>query len=108
MLDVAGTVGPVRDRIIGRVADLETALQATPVEFSSKLAATGTVLSSEINDIAQSKGDGAADFLALPEVRTVMTLAQSLAGSGGQISAEEELNTYRRTGTALGKSKIGG
>lgn len=108
MLDVAGTVGPVRDRILGRVTDLETALQATPVEFSSKLAATGTVLSSEINDIAQSKGDGAADFLALPEVRTVMTLAQSLAGSGGQISAEEELNTYRRTGTALGKSKIGG
>ncbi|HYQ68291.1 hypothetical protein [Actinophytocola sp.] len=108
MLDVAGTVGPARDRILDRVGELEAVLQATPVEFSSKLATTGVVLSAEINEIAQSKGEGAAEFLARPEVQTVLTLAHSLSDSGGLISPEEELNTYRRTGSALGKSKIGG
>lgn len=107
MLDTAGVVGPDRDRILGRLVELEASLQATPVEFSSKIAATGAVLSSEINQLAQAQGAGAADFLAKEEVKTVMVLAQSLSAGGGQITPEEELDTYRRTGVALGKSKFG-
>lgn len=108
MLDTAGVVGPDRERILGRVAELETSLQATPVEFSSKMAATGALLSSEVNQIAQAQGAGAADFLAKQQVQTVLVLAQSLAQGGGQITAEGELDTYRRTSVALGRSKIGG
>ncbi|TDE92440.1 hypothetical protein EXU48_12785 [Occultella glacieicola] len=107
MLDVGGVVGPARDRIIGRVAELETSLYATPVEFSAKMAATGTVLAAEVNEIAVGKGAEAAEFLATPQVQKVLTLSQSLAASGGQITAEEELGTYRRTGVALGGSKVG-
>jgi hypothetical protein len=107
MLDTAGVVGADRDRILGRVADLEASLQATPVEFSSKMAATGAILNSEVNQLAQAQGAGAADFLAKEQVQTVLVLAQSLAQGGGQITAEGELDTYRRTSVALGRSKIG-
>lgn len=108
MLDAAGVVGAERERILGRVTELEASLQAPPTVFSAKMAATGAVLSAEINQLAQAQGAGAADFLAKQEVKTVLVLAQSLAESGGQISPEGELNTYRRTAAVIGGSKIGG
>jgi hypothetical protein len=106
MLDVAGVVGEDRGRILARVDDLELSLHATPVEFTSKLAATGTVLAAEVNRLAQAQGADADAFLARNEVKQVMVLAQEFAVSGGRLGAEEELDTYRRTGVVIGGSKL--
>lgn len=108
VLDVAGVTGADRERVLARVGDLEASLYSTPVEFSSKLATTGRVLSAEVYDLAHAQGAEEAEFLAHPQVQKMLTLSQSLATSGGQLTAEEELDTYRRTGVALGGTKIGG
>jgi hypothetical protein len=106
MLDAAGVVGADRDQLLGRVADLELSLRDTPLEFTRKLSTTGTVLAAEVNRLAVAQGDGADAFLQLDSVKRVMSVAEQLSGSGTQIRAEEELDTYRRTGIATGGSKF--
>lgn len=106
MLDQAGVVGEPRDNLLRRVDDLELSIRDTPLEFTRKLSTTGTVLAAEVNRIAATQGDGADDFLQMDSVRKVMTVAEQLSGSGTQIRAEDELDTYRRTGIASGGSKF--
>lgn len=102
MLDIAGVVGADRERIIERVDGLQASLHESSVEFTTKMAATGTVLAAEVNRIAQSRGAEAGEFLAQAPVQNVLKLAQTLSISGGTIKAEQELETYRRTGVATG------
>lgn len=106
MLDAAGVVGLDRDRVLGRVVDLEHSLRDTPLEFTRKLSSTGSVLAAEVNRLAVAQGDGADDFLQLDSVKRVMTVAEQLSGAGTKLRAEEELETYRRTGIATGGSKF--
>ncbi len=106
MLDLAGVAGPARDRVLTRMDDLELSLQATPMEFTRKMAATGAALASEVNRIAAEQGTDADQFLQAPETRRVLVMAEQLSTSGVQTAPEEELETYRRTGLATGGSKF--
>ena len=106
MLDRAGVAGVARDRVLGRFDELEHALRDTPPEFTRKMSATGAALAVEVNRIAAEQGTDADDFLGAPETQKVLAVAQQLATSGVQFAAEEELETYRRTGLAAGGSKL--
>jgi hypothetical protein len=106
MLDLAGVVGPARDSVLRRMDDLELSLQATPTEFTRKMSATGAALASEVNRIATTQGTEAEVFLAAPETKRVLVMAEQLSTSGVQTAPEEELETYRRTGLAAGGSKF--
>lgn len=106
VLDRAGAATAVRDRVLGRVADLELSLQQPTAVFSSKLAATGNVLLREVNDLAVAQGDSADTFLGETAVQAVLATATQFSQAGGQTSAEEELGTYQRTGAVLGGSKF--
>lgn len=105
VLDRAGAATDVRDRVLRRVDDLEVAVQqATPV-FTGKLANTGNVLLTEVNELALGQADPDA-FLAEPAVAKLMGVATQYATSGTQTQVEEELGTYRRTTSAAGGTKF--
>lgn len=106
VLDRAGAESAIRDRVLGRVAELEESVQQPTNVFSSKLAATGNVLLQEVNELAQAQGDEADTFLAQTEVKNVLAAATHFSQAGGQTSPEEELGTYRRTTSAVSGSKF--
>lgn len=106
VLDRAGAADAVRERVLGRVADLELSIQEPTNVFSSKLAATGNVLLREVNDLAVAQGDGADGFLGETAVQAVLATATQFTQAGGQTSAEEELGTYQRTGAVVGGTKF--
>ena len=107
-LDAGGVVGADRDRIIQRVDDLELARQGSVLEYSNKLANAGAALAAEVQNIAQAQGANADVFLNNEDVKTLVGISQALATSGGSIRADEELDTYRRTGLIQGRSKLAG
>ncbi len=106
MLDLAGVSGSNRDRVLRRVDELEGALRDTSPEFTRKMSATGAAIASEVNRIATEQGTDADGFLQAAETRKVLVMAEQLSRSGVQFAAEEELETYRRTGLATGGSKF--
>lgn len=108
VLDVGGVVGADRERILGRVNELEIARQGSTLEFSTKLANAGTILAAELQNIAQAQGADADAFLNNDDVKNLAGITQALAASGGTISADQELDTYRRTGLVQGTTKMGG
>ncbi|GFG52576.1 hypothetical protein CQY20_09190 [Mycolicibacterium agri] len=108
VLDAGGVVGADRDRILQRVDDLEVARQVSTVEYSTKLADAGTVLAAEVQNIAQAQGANAPVFLDNPDVKTMVGITQAFAASAGTLSADQELDTYRRTSLVQRTSKFGG
>lgn len=108
VLDAGGVVGADRDRILTRIDDLELARQGSVLDYSTRLANAGTVLAAEVQSIAQAQGANADAFLSNDDVKTMVGITQALAQSGGSISADQELDTYRRTGLVQGRSKLGG
>ena len=78
------------------------------LDYSTRLANAGTVLAAEVQSIAQAQGANADAFLNNDDVKTMVGITQALAQSGGAISADAELDTYRRTGLVQGRSKLGG
>lgn len=106
VLDSAGASTAVRDRLLGRVAVLEASIQQTTPAFTAKLAATGNVLLTEVNQLALSQPDPDA-FLGRDDVRAVLGIAQNLAETGGQTQPEEELATFRRSTTTVGGTRLG-
>jgi hypothetical protein len=108
VLDAGGVVGADRDRILQRVDDLELARQASTLEYSSKLADAGTVLSAEVQNIALAQGANANAFLDNEDVKTMVGITSAFAASGGTFGADQELDTYRRTSLVQRTSKFAG
>lgn len=108
MLDAGGVVGIDRDRILQRVDDLELARQGSVLEYSGKLADAGTVLAAEVQGIAQAQGAGADQFLQNDDVKNFVGITDAFASGGRVLTAEQELDTYRRTGLVQRTSKFAG
>jgi len=92
----------IRERLLGRVADLETSLTADTATFTQKSAAAGNVLLGEVNNLAVAAGPGADDFRAAAPVQALLTTAQTFAEAGTQTRPENELQTYLRTTRVAG------
>ena len=107
VLEAGNATPEIRDRVIGRVRELERAVQVETPVFTGRLAATGSVLLNEINQIAVAQGTGADQFLARPEVQALTGIARHYAEAGTQTRPESELQTYMRTTTAAGGQKLG-
>lgn len=108
VLDAGGVVGSDRDRILQRVNDLEMARQGSTLEFSTKLANAGAVLAAEVQTIAQAQGANTDVFLNNDDVKNMVGIVSAFATSGGAITADQELDTYRRTSLVQRTTKIGG
>ena len=106
VLDKAGADQGVRDRLLGRVKELEAGLQQTTPVFTTKLAATGLNLQQEINNLALGQGDP-DNFLADNDVKSLVQTATQYVDAGGQTKVEEELGTYMRTSAVAGGTKFG-
>jgi hypothetical protein len=102
----ANTQGAFGERVLGKVTELEAALQQPTPVFTAKLATTGNVLLTEVNQLALRQPDPDA-FLARTEVREVVGIAQHFAETGSQTKVEEELGTFRRTTSTVGGSRFG-
>lgn len=106
VLDKAGADQAIRDRLTGRLSELESGLQQTTPVFTAKLAATGINLQREISDLALTQNDPDG-FLADPEVVSLVQTATRYVDAGGQTKVEEELGTYLRTSAVAGGTKFG-
>jgi hypothetical protein len=102
VLDLGGANDDLRQRLFDRVTDLETKLQVETPVFTQKLANTGSVILSAINEIAVAKGAEADAFLANPAVTQLAGVAQQYSEAGSQSRPESELQTYVRTTTTVG------
>jgi hypothetical protein len=107
VLDLGNANITLRETLMGRVAELETATQADTRVFTGKLATTGNVLLNAVQELAQAQGPGADDFLANPIVARLSESATQYTVAGTQSRPESELATYRRTTTVGGGSKLG-
>jgi hypothetical protein len=92
----------VRTRLLARVGDLEEVVRADTPTFTSKLATSGNVFLSEVNDIAVAAGAGGDDFRAQPAVQALVDTARGYQDAGTQIRPEAELGTYLRTARVAG------
>jgi hypothetical protein len=92
----------VKTRLLERVTDLEAVVRADTPTFTSKLASSGNVFLSEVNDIAVAAGAGGDDFRAAPVVQALVETARSYQEAGTQIRPEGELGTYLRTARVSG------
>ena len=106
VLDKAGADQTVRDRVFGRVTELEAGLQQTTPVFTAKLAATGLNLQREIQTLAVGNANPDA-FLADTDVISLVQTASHYVDAGGQTKVEEELGTYIRTSSVAGGTKFG-
>lgn len=106
VLDLAAVAGNNRERLLGRVADLELSLQAPTPVFTGKLAATGNVMLAEVQQMAAAQGDAADTFLAQPAVQQLQQFALRYVEAGTQVEAESELGTYMRTSIDTAGSKF--
>lgn len=107
VLDAGGVVGAERDRILARVDELELRRQVSTLEYSAMLADIGAVLGAEVQNIAQAKGPNAGAFLDDDDVKTMVGITEAFATGGRTLSADQELDTYRRTSLLQRKSKFG-
>lgn len=106
VLDKAGADQTIRDRVIGRVVELESGLQQTTPVFTAKLAATGINLQREITDLALGQANPDT-FLDDDDVKSLVMTATHYVDAGGQTKVEEELGTYIRTSAVAGGTKFG-
>lgn len=107
VLDRGAATTELRDRVLTRVADLESITLAPTATWTNSIANHGNAMIREVLDLANAQGTGADDFLATPEVTTTMTILQNFAGAGGQTKAEDELQLYRRGSAAAGPALFG-
>jgi hypothetical protein len=107
VLDEAEAPAPVRKVIADKVKDLDTSIQADTTVFTQKLSSVGSVLLTQVNELAVAKGAEADTFLAKPAVQTLQQTARSYFDAGTQVRPEAELNTYKRTTTVAGGTKFG-
>jgi hypothetical protein len=105
VLDRAGASGDRRTRIFERLGEVENAIQTDSATFSKKLANFGFNFLGEIQDLADEQGDRAEEFLNEIDVVELQNTAQVYAQTGTVFSAEEEMQTYRRTATTAGGRK---
>ncbi|WP_134681113.1 hypothetical protein [Paracoccus ravus] len=89
-----------------RIRELEEAVVQPTPNFTSKLAATGSLILKRVNEIALERDDPDT-FLATPQVSQLLGIATQYSNAGPQITAEEELNTYQRTTAVGGPTKFG-
>jgi hypothetical protein len=92
----------VKTRLLERVSDLEAVVRADTPTFTSKLASSGNVFLSEVNDIAVAAGAGGDDFRATPVVQALVDTARAYQDAGTQVRPEGELGTYLRTARVTG------
>lgn len=107
VLDLGGATTAVRDRVLTRVTELETATLVTTPTWTSTIAKHGNAMIREVLDLANTQSTGADDFLAAPEVTATMTILQNFAGAGGQTQPEQELQLYRKSAAAAGPAIFG-
>ena len=93
------------DPIIRRVRDLEEAIALPTPGFTGKLANAGNVILTQVNELAIARDDP-DQFLATPQVQQLVMMATQYSNAGTQTNAEEELNTYARTGAVGGPTKF--
>jgi hypothetical protein len=107
VLDLGAAPADMRQRLLDRARELETATQTETPVFTGKTSALGTVLLNDINVLAQSRGADADTFLAEPAVKELSGIASQFAQAGTQVKPETELLTYQRTSTVVSGSKFG-
>jgi hypothetical protein len=107
-LDAAGANQSTRDRVLGRIDTLERAGHSDTTVFTQQLSSTGQVLLTTVNDLANSQGEGAGEYLRHPAVQSVLQSARTYFDRGTQTSPEAELVTYRASGTQKVKGILGG
>lgn len=106
VLDRAQAPPEIRERVIGRLLGLREAVQSDTPQFTQKLANTGSVLLTTVNELAESQGAEADDFRALPEVIKLLNTAQTYYTAGTQTRPESELLTYVQSSRVAGGSKL--
>jgi hypothetical protein len=106
ILDAAGASDARRDRLVGRLKELQDLVQSDTRTFTGKLANTGLLILNEVNEMAVEQGDAADAFLARDDVKKVTAMARQYVDAGAQTKAESELLTYERTTTASGGTKF--
>ena len=107
VLTAGGASDDVRVRVLDRVMELERLAQADTPLFTQRLATVGTLLQTEINNLAVAQGANAETFLGTPAVQALQGTARSYVEAGVQTRPEAELLTYQRTTTAAGGVKLG-
>ncbi|MBU1054943.1 MAG: hypothetical protein KKC46_14110 [Proteobacteria bacterium] len=105
-LDAADATNAIRESVLARVKDMEDIAQANTIHFTQKLASTGSFLLTKINEMAVAKGDHADTFINNKSVQKAMQLANLYAETGPVVSADQEINTYRKSSTATGGLKF--
>ena len=103
----AGQSNQIRDKYRILLDGIKNNNQATTPVFTARLAHLGNQLLADIQDVAATKGDGADAFLADETVVAMQDVAMHYVDAGTQTKPESELNTYRRTNTALKGRKLG-
>jgi hypothetical protein len=107
VLDLGGANDDLRQRLVDRVSDLDTKLQVETPVFTQKLANTGSVILTAINEMAVAKGAEADTFLANPAVMQLAGVARQYSEAGSQTRPESELQTYVRTSSTTGGKLTG-
>lgn len=92
----------VRDRVRGRIAQLEESLQRDTPVFTRHLALAGTEILTAINEVAAAPTTEERPFLEQPSVRALSAMATQYLEAGTQTRPEAELQTYRRSTTTAG------
>ncbi len=106
VLDLGAATTEVRDRVTTRLGELRAAAQTDTPNFTSKLANTGSLYLTTINELAQAQGAEADNFRANPEVQKLAGLAQTYFNAGTQTRPESELNVYMQSTRAAGGTKL--
>lgn len=89
------------------LANIKNNNQATTPVFTARLAHFGNQVLSDIQEVAASKDDGGDEFLQDEAVVALQNVALQYVDAGTQSLPDQELNTYRRTNTALKGRKFG-
>lgn len=106
VLDLGEATPEVRDRVTARLVDLRAAAQSDTPNFTQKLANTGSLYLTTINELAQARGAEADNFRANPEVQKLAGIAQTYFTAGTQTRPESELNVYMQSTRAAGGAKL--
>lgn len=103
VLAAGGATPEVNKRVMDRVSELATLTQSDTPAFTQKLATLGTVVLTEVNNIAAVKGD---PFRNQDTTKDLVAVAQNYFDAGTQITPEAEMHTYQRTTTATRGTKF--
>lgn len=95
-----------RTAVLERVDELAGNLQLPAAVWTSKLANMGGLVLSQVNTIATNQDDP-DEFINNNQVKEVVNFATQYHTSGVQITAESELNIYRKTNAVKLTPKFG-